>query len=259
VRAVAIERLGFKSLSLVDHLGRLAVFVGEILLCSLRPPLRLRRLSHEIFDVGILSLAIVCFSGGLVGAVLALQGYNTLSQFGVSGQLGAVVGHSLIRELGPVLTALLVIGRAGSAMAAGIAAMVQTEQLDGLRMMSVDPVDFVIKPKALAMLIAMPLLSALFVCFAIFGGYLVGVELLGVDGGSYLTSLESSINFEDHVAQSLVKSLVFGAIAAFIATYRGYTSEPTAAGVSAATTSTVVIASVSVLIFDYVITALWGV
>ena len=135
--------------------------------------------------------------------------------------------------------------------------MVTTEQLDGLRMMSVDPIDYVVTPKALAMLLVMPLLSALFICFALAGGYLVGVNLLGVDGGNYITSLESSINFRDHVAQSLVKSLVFGALTGFIATYRGYTSEPTAAGVSAATTNTVVIASVCILIFDYVITALW--
>jgi len=128
-----------------------------------------------------------------------------------------------------------------------------------LRMMSIDPIDFVVTPKALAMLIAMPMLNALFICFALFGGYLVGVALLGVDAGTYVTSLEDAIDFQSDVAGTLLKSGVFGALVGFIATYRGYISEPTSAGVSAATTGTVVIASVSVLLFDYIITALWGV
>jgi phospholipid/cholesterol/gamma-HCH transport system permease protein len=164
-----------------------------------------------------------------------------------------------VRELGPVLTALLVTGRAGSAMAAEIASMVTTEQLDGLRMMSVDPIDFVVKPKALAMLIAMPMLNALFIVLALFGGYLVGVKLLGVDGGTYVSSMEGAINLEDDIAGTLLKSVIFGALVGMIATYRGYTSEPTSAGVSASTTGTVVTGSVAILLFDYVITALWGV
>jgi phospholipid/cholesterol/gamma-HCH transport system permease protein len=170
-----------------------------------------------------------------------------------------VVGLSLVRELGPVLTALLVTGRAGSAKAAEIASMVRTEQLDGLRMMSIDPMDFVVAPRALAMLLAMPLLSALFIVLAFFGGYVVGVQLLGLDGGTYLTGLENSIDYSEDVAGSLLKAVVFGGLVGLIATYRGFISEPTAAGVSAATTGTVVVSSVSILIFDYVITALWGV
>ena len=142
---------------------------------------------------------------------------------------------------------------------AEISAMVATEQLDGLRMMSIDPLDFIVAPKSLAMIIAMPLLSALFIVLGLFGGYVAGVIMLGVDGGSYLTSLESAIEFSNDVLGSLVKALVFGVLVALIATYRGYTAEPHSAGVSAATTSTVVIASVSTLIFDYFITALWGV
>jgi phospholipid/cholesterol/gamma-HCH transport system permease protein len=245
--------------ALVMHLGRLAAFVARIGLHALRPPWRLRRLVDEVYDVGVLSLAIVCLSGVTVGAVLGLQGYTTLARFGAEGSLGAVVGLSLVRELGPVLTALLVTGRAGSAMAAEIASMVTTEQLDGLRMMSIDPVDFIVTPKAIAMLVAMPMLNALFIVFALFGGYLVGVKLLGVDGGTYVSSMESSINFVDDVAGTLLKSVIFGALVGLIATYRGYVSEPTSAGVSAATTGTVVIGSVAVLLFDYVITALWGV
>ena len=255
----AIQDLGLRTVSLIAHLGRLAGFVLQIAQNTVRPPWRVRRLVDEVYDTGVLSLAIVCLSGLTVGAVLGLQGYVTLSRFGAEGSLGAVVGLSLVRELAPVLTALLVTGRAGSAMAAEIASMVTTEQLDGLRMMSVDPIDFVVKPKALAMLIAMPMLNALFIVFALFGGYLVGVKLLGVDGGTYVSSMENAINFEDDIAGTLLKSVVFGALVGMIATYRGYTSEPTSAGVSAATTGTVVTGSVAILLFDYVITALWGV
>jgi phospholipid/cholesterol/gamma-HCH transport system permease protein len=258
MRSPAIERLGFTSLALVENLGSLAVFVGHILRCMLLPPYRVRRFVNEVFDVGVLSLSIVCLSGFAVGAVLGLQGYDTLVRFGAEANVGAMVGLSLVKELGPVLTALLVIGRAGSATAAEIASMVTTEQLDGLRMMSVDPMDFVVTPKALALVVVMPLLNALFIVFALAGGFLVGVVLLGLHGGTYFSSLESSIEFADDILPSFSKSLVFGGLVGFIATYRGYTSEPTSAGVSAATTGTVVTASVCVLLFDYVITALWG-
>jgi phospholipid/cholesterol/gamma-HCH transport system permease protein len=206
----------------------------------------------------VLSLVIVCISGVAVGAVLGLQGHNTLVRFGAAGQLGAVVGLSLIRELGPVLTSLLVAGRAGSAMAAEIASMKVTEQLDGLRMMSVDPLDFVVAPKATAMILSMPLLATLFTLFGIFGGYLVGVVLLGGDAGSYIATLQDAVRFTDDVVGGFLKAGVFGVLVALIATYRGFTAQPTSAGVSAAATSTVVIASVATLVSDYFITALWG-
>jgi phospholipid/cholesterol/gamma-HCH transport system permease protein len=210
-------------------------------------------------NLGWASLLIICLCGTAVGAVLGLQGYNTLIRFGAANSLGAVVGLSLIRELAPVLTALLTTGRAGSATTAEIGTMVVTEQLDGLRMMAIDPVHYVITPKALAMIAVMPLLSALFTVFGIFGGYLVGVRLMGLDAGVYMNSLQDAVDFENDVAGSLVKALVFGILVGLIATYRGYTTAPTSAGVSSATTSTVVIASVSILVFDYFITALWGV
>ena len=259
MRAASIQALGLRSLGFAVELGRMAVFVMSVVRALLLPRYRLRRIVNEVFDAGVLSLAIICLSGLTVGAVLGLQGYYNLARFGAEGSLGAVVGLSLVRELGPVLTALLFTGRAASAMAAEIASMVTTGQLDGLRMMSIDPIDFVVSPKALAMLLAMPLLNGLFVVFAVLGGYLIGVSYLGLDGGQYLTSLENAVDFENDIAVSLLKSVVFGGLVAIIATYRGYTSEPTAAGVSAATTSTVVVASLCVLIFDYVITALWGV
>ncbi len=254
-----IRELGFFVLRVVADLGRMGVFCAEIVRAALTPPMRLRSLIEEIYKLGVLSLIIICVCGLAVGMVLGLQGYNTLVTFGATQSLGAVVGLSLVRELGPVLTALLATGRAGSATAAEIGTMVATEQLDGLRMMSIDPIDVVVTPKAVAMVLVMPLLSALFIVCGIGGGYLVGVHLLGVDGGSYLSSLESSVDWRNDVAGSLVKALVFGVLVGWIATYRGYSSAPTSAGVSAATTATVVVASVSILIFDYFITALWGV
>ena len=254
-----VQALGFRTLMLVVHLGRLGLFVGRLGRASLVGPSRIRRFIAEVFDVGVLSLPIVCLSGATVGAVLGFQSYVALARFGAESAVGAVIGISLIREFGPVLTALLVTGRAGSAMAAEIASMVQTGQLDGLRMMSIDPMHFVVMPKAWGMLFATPLLSALFIVFAIAGGYGVAVNLLGLDSGTYLSSLEDAVDFHDDVLQSITKALVFGTLMATIATYRGYTSEPTSAGVSAATTGTVVVASVAVLLFDYALTSLWGV
>ena len=186
----------------------------------------------------------------------ALLHPNALSP--LRADLGNVVALTLITELGPVLTALLVAGRGGSAMAGEIGSMVATEQIDGLRMMSMDPLDFIIAPKLTAMIFVMPLLSALFCVFGLMGGYVAGVALLGVDGGSYISGMQESIDFTDEVAMSVVKSLIFGAIVGLIACYRGYHAERNVEGVSRATTSAVVAASVSVLIADYFVTALWG-
>jgi len=254
-----VATLGAAAVERISGVGAMTRFAGQIVLALLRPPLRGRKLVSEMFDTGVLSLAIICTSGLAVGMVLGLQGYHTLVRFGSESELGAVVGLVLIRELGPVLTGLLVTGRAGSAATAEIGAMVATEQIDGLRLMSVDPIHFVIMPKALALMLVMPLLSALFITLSIFGGYLVGVSLLGLDGGVYLSSLEASVIFRSDVVGSLLKSWIFGMLVGLVATYRGYTCAPNAAGVSRATTSTVVTASVSILLFDYVITALWGV
>jgi phospholipid/cholesterol/gamma-HCH transport system permease protein len=254
-----VAEIGFKSLQFIQQLGRMAVFAGAILRAVVTPPVRVALYVRELHKLGVLSLLIICVSGLTVGMVLGLQGYHTLVRFGAAQSLGALVGLSLIRELGPVLTALLVTGRAGSATTAEIGAMVATEQLDGLRMLSIDPVHLVATPKALAMVSVMPLLTSLFIACGIFGGYLVGVGLMGLDPGSYMMSPRANVDYTNDVACSLFKSIVFGLLVALIATYRGYTSEPTSEGVSSSTTATVVIASVSVLMFDYVITALWGI
>ena len=255
----AIRDLGWAAVRFVADLGSLARFAAQIGRAAFAPPVRVRLFVDELFKLGVLSLVIICVCGLAVGMVLSLQGYNTLVRFGAEQSLGAVVGLSLIRELGPVLTALLATGRAGSATTAEIGTMVATEQLDALRMMSVDPIDLVATPRALAMTAVMPLLSALFIVCGLFGGYLVGVGLMGVDAGSYMSSLEAAVDFHDDVLGSLLKALIFGVLVGLIATYRGHTTAPTSAGVGAATTSTVVVASVSILIFDYFITALWGV
>jgi len=254
-----IQDLGWAVVRFIVDLGALTIFTLQVVRATLLPPWRLRLFLDELYKLGVLSLVIICVCGLAVGMVLGLQGYNTLVRFGAAESLGAVVGLSLVRELGPVLTALLATGRAGSATAAEIGTMVATEQLDGLRMMSVDPIDLVVQPKALAMIAVMPLLSALFIVCGLAGGYLVGVGLMGLDGGNYLASLQSAVDFRDDVLGSLLKALIFGVLIGLIATYRGYHAAPTSAGVSAATTSTVVVASVSILIFDYFVTALWGV
>lgn len=253
-----VREIGFHSLTVLAQLGRMLLFALAIVRATAVPPYRIRRYLEEIYNLGVLSLIIVCVSGLAVGMVLGLQGYNTLVRFGAEGSLGAVVGLSLIRELGPVLTALLVTGRAGSATAAEIASMVTTEQLDGLRMMSIDPIDIVVSPKAAAMVIVMPMLCALFILCGIAGAFFVGVDLMGLDPGTFVSSLASSIRFHDDILGSMLKALIFGCLTGLIATFRGYFSAPTAAGVSAATTSTVVITSVAILICDYFVTALWG-
>ena len=253
-----LGELGAGSLRRVEELGRMVRFGQDILAATSRPPFRWRSFMAAVYDSGVLSVALVCASGLTVGFVLGLQLYNTLIRFGAEDSLGTAVGLSLIRELGPVLTGLLVTGRAGSAITAVIGAMRTGRQLDGLRMMAVDPIHFVVMPRAMALFFVMPILSALFVLLGIFGAYLIGVELLGLDGGTYLASLEAAVEFDSDVLQSLVKSLVFGLLLGLIATWRGYSCERHSSGVSRATTSTVVTASISILLADYLLTALWS-
>jgi phospholipid/cholesterol/gamma-HCH transport system permease protein len=255
--ADGIARLGASSLAALESLGRVAQFGGAALRATPRASRRGRRLVDEIYATGVLSLSIITVSGAAVGMVLGLNGYHTLIRYGAEENLGAIVAITLVRELGPVLTALLLAGRAGSAAAGEIGSMVATEQIDGLRMMAIDPLDFVIWPKLTAFLVATPLLSAMFIACGLCGGYLAGVGILGVDAGSYLAGIEASIAFADEIAMSQCKALAFGLLVGLIATYHGYTAAPHVAGVSRATTASVVAASVSVLISDYVITALW--
>jgi phospholipid/cholesterol/gamma-HCH transport system permease protein len=254
----AIERLGESTNSLILELGRIAAFGGATIVGWTRPSFWLMpRLVREIYDTGVLSLPIICLSGFTVGMVLGLQLFLVLAVFGAETSEGGVVGLVLVRELGPVLTGLLVAGRAGSAMAAEIAVMNATEQLDGMRTMAMDPVRFVVGPKSLAMILCMPLLNSLFICFAFGGAWVIAVRLLGLDQGVFFSNLEQQVNWEKDVVGTNIKALVFGALVALIATYRGFTSGRSAAEVSRATTATVVTASVWILLADFVVTSLW--
>jgi len=210
---------------------------------------------REIYFAGVLSLIIIIVSGLFVGMVLGLQGYNTLSRFGSTNALGAMVALALLRELGPVLAALLFASRAGSAITAEIGLMNATEQLDAMRVMAVNPVARVVAPRFWAGVISMPVLAALFNVMGIFGGYFVGVILIGLDSGTFWSQMQSSVDLHSDVINGLIKSLVFGAAVTWIAVFEGYYAVPTAAGVSAATTRTVVTSALTILALDFILTA----
>jgi phospholipid/cholesterol/gamma-HCH transport system permease protein len=237
-------------------LGRSTLFLMRIVAGLPSLVLRPSLVIQQMYAVGVLSLIIIIVSGTFVGMVLGLQGYNTLRNFGAAESLGVIVALSLLRELGPVVTGLLFAGRAGSAMAAEIGLMRATEQLSAMEMMAVDPVRRVVAPRFLAGLLSMPLLAAIFTALGIYGGYLVGVELLGVDAGAYWGQIQSAATFEDDVLNGIIKSLVFGVVVSWIAVYQGYHSLPNSEGVSRATTSTVVVSSLAILGIDFVLTGL---
>jgi phospholipid/cholesterol/gamma-HCH transport system permease protein len=252
----ALQSLGRWGLRRFERLGRGHIFVMWALLSLPSLFLKPRLIVRELFSVGVLSFFIVLVSGLFVGMVMALQGYVTLVDFGAEESLGLVVAIPLIRELGPVITALLFAGRAGSALAAEIGLMKATEQLSGMEMMAVDPYKYVIAPRFLAGFLVMPLLSAIFIVVGIGGGYFVGVGLLGVDAGAFWSQIQATIEFDYDIVNSLIKSLVFGLAATWIAVFEGYDCVPTSEGVSRATTRAVVNASLAVLGLDFILTAL---
>jgi phospholipid/cholesterol/gamma-HCH transport system permease protein len=211
---------------------------------------------REIYFAGVLSLVIIMVSGLFVGVVLALQGYDTLVRYGSSEVLGVLVALSLVRELGPVVAALLFASRAGSAITAEIGLMKATEQMAAMEMMAVDPIARVVAPRFWAGVISMPLLAALFSAMGIFGGYLVGVRMIGVDEGSFWSQMQAAVDFRQDVLNGIIKSVVFGIAIAWIAVFEGYDAAPTAEGVSRATTRTVVTSSLAVLGLDVILTAL---
>jgi phospholipid/cholesterol/gamma-HCH transport system permease protein len=203
-----------------------------------------------------MSLVIILVSGLFVGMVLGLQGYDTLVRYGSAEALGVLVSLSLVRELGPVVAGLLFASRAGSAITAEIGLMKATEQLSAMEMMAVDPIARVVAPRFWAGVISMPLLAALFSAMGVFGGYLVGVRLIGVDEGSFWSQMQAAVDFREDVLNGVIKSLVFGVAVTWIAVYEGYDAPPTAEGVSGATTRTVVTSSLAILALDFVLTAL---
>lgn len=251
-----LAQLGRSVIGTLERLGRANLLLVAILRGISSVIAQPRTLLTQIYSIGVLSVLIVGVSGAFVGMVLGLQGFYTLSQFGAEQSLGVIVAASLVRELGPVVAALLFAGRAGSALTAEIGLMKATEQLSGLEMMAVDPVKRVIAPRFLAGLISMPLLASLFSALGVLGGYFVGVGLLGVDEGAFWTQMQAKIDLHEDVFNGGIKSLVFGLVCIWIALFQGYDATPTSEGVSRATTRTVVHSSLAVLGLDFILTAL---
>ena len=251
-----LARLGQGAFGVLERLGRGHLLLWHILAGLPELVRRPRLLLVQLYSVGVLSVLIVAVSGNFVGMVLGLQGYYILSQFGAEQTLGVMVAASLVRELGPVVTALLFAGRAGSALTAEIGLMKATEQLSGLEMMAVNPVRRVLTPRFLAGFISMPLLGALFSALGVLGGYFVGVGLLGVDDGPFWSQMQAKIDLHEDVFNGVIKSVVFGLVCTWIALFQGYDATPTSEGVSRATTRTVVHSSLAVLGLDFILTAL---
>lgn len=251
-----LRRLGHATLKTLQKLGRANLFLMHVATGLPDILWRVRLLLAQMYSVGVLSVLLVSVSGLFVGMVLGLQGFNVLSDFGAEQTLGVMVAASLVRELGPVITALLFSGRAGSALTAEIALMKATEQLSGMEMMAVDPIKRIVAPRFFAGALSMPLLAGLFTAIGVMGGYFVGVGLLGVDQGAFWSQMQAKIDFRDDVLNGLIKSAVFGAIVTWIAVFEGYDSVPTAEGISRATTRSVVYSAFAVLGWDFVLTAL---
>jgi phospholipid/cholesterol/gamma-HCH transport system permease protein len=252
----ALARLGQFTISAVTRLGLAARFLVAILVQSGMTFCRVPLLVRDLFFTGFLSLVIIAVSGAFVGLVLGLQGYDTLQRFGSETALGGVVALSLLRELGPVVAALLFASRAGSAMAAEIGLMKATEQLEAMDVMAINPIARVIAPKFWAGVIAMPLLAALFSAVGILGGWFIGVVVIGVDHGTFWSQMQNAVDFETDVLNGVIKSAVFGVIVTWIALFQGWGCLPTAEGVSRAITKTVVFAALAVLAADFILTAL---
>jgi phospholipid/cholesterol/gamma-HCH transport system permease protein len=252
----SLARLGAWWLGIFERLGRGFMFLLQVFAglpgLLLRPGLLVR----EVYSVGVLSLVIILVSGFFVGMVLGLQFFITLSRFGAESALSVTVDLTLLRELGPVVTALLFAGRAGSALTAEIGLMKTTEQLSGMEMMAVDPIRRVIAPRFLAGFIAMPLLAVLFSVVGVLAAYFVGVGLLGVDSGPFWEQMQSSVDWREDAVNGIIKSVVFGFVVTWIAVFEGYDTVPTSEGVGRATTRTVVHGSLAVLGLDFILTSL---
>jgi phospholipid/cholesterol/gamma-HCH transport system permease protein len=243
----------------IDSIAKLGYF-ARLFVLTLRQSgpafARLRLTIAQIHFIGNYSLIIIVVSGLFVGFVLGLQGYNTLQRYGSEQALGLLVALSLVRELGPVVTALLFAGRAGTSITAEIGLMKAGEQLTAMEMMAVSPVARVLAPRFWAGVVSMPLLAAMFSAVGIFGGYVVGVVMIGVDEGAFWSQMQNGVDWMDDVGNGVIKSIVFGIAVTFIAVFEGFDSQPTPEGVSRATTRTVVSSSLAVLALDFILTAL---
>ena len=251
----SLQRLGSRGLTWLELLGR----AGRIWWLALMgwpdwrngPALLIR----QIYFVGVYSLVIIVVSGLFIGMVLALQGYTVLVRFGADQALGQLVSLALLRELGPVVAALLFAGRAGSALTAEIGLMKATEQLASMEMIGVDPLKRVLRPRLWAGMISMPILATIFNVVAIAGAVAVGVEWLGVDGGSFWANMQAAVQFREDILNGLIMAVVFGAVVTWIAVFQGYDAAPTSEGISTATTRTVVYSSLAILGMDFLLTA----
>ena len=250
-----LAALGRRTLKFLQRAGRSGLFLLRVLrgipAILLRPWLILQ----QIYSVGVLTIIIVLVAGAFVGMVLGLQGYNVLVRFNSEASLGTFVGLTLVRELGPVVTALLFAGRAGSALTAELGLMKATEQFPALEMMAVDPFKRILAPRLVAGFLSMPLLAGIFSAVGIMGGYVIGVDLLGVDAGTFWSQMQSSVDFHEDLMTGFWKSVAFGFVATWIALFEGYDSVPTSEGVGRATTRSVVHASLAVLGLNFILTA----
>ena len=236
------------------RVGSVAVFLGRILAQVLPAFAKPRLIVQQVYNAGARSLVIIMLSGLFVGMVLGLQGFDLLQRFGSEDALGVAAALGLLKELGPVVTALLFAGRAGTSLTSEIGLMKATDQLTAMQMMAVDPVRHVVAPRFIGGFIAMPLLNAIFCGIGLFGAQLIGVSLMGVDAGAFWSQTQNAVELND-VYEGIIKSFAFGTACSLIAVYEGYHAAPTAEGVGLATTRTVVTSSVLVLLVDYMLTA----
>jgi len=249
-----IREWGAYTLFVLRSLGQMGVFLARVITCGLTPPLKVAWIVRQIWFIGFQSTLVIFLTGAFTGMVLGLQGFYTLNRFGSAALLGPMVALSLIRELGPVLSALMVTGRAGSAMTAEIGIMRSSEQIDAIELMGLNPHRYLVVPRLLAGVIALPLLTSIFDVVGILGGYLMGVKLLSLGRGTYFGEMVNHIDMED-ILVGIYKSLFFGLIITWVCSYKGYHAGSGAEGVSKATTQAVVLSSVLVLFWDYIVTS----
>lgn len=250
-----VQYVGAWTLNLIEEMGQMVLFLMRAIAWFFRPPFRLGQIIKQLHFIGYKSTFVVVLTAVFTGMVLALQGYYSLRKFGSEALLGSAVALSMIRELGPVLASLMVTARAGSAMTAEIGIMRITEQIDALDTMAINPLQYLISPKIIAGIVAVPLLVGIFDIVGIWGGYLVGVQLLGVSAGSYWSSIESAVEWGD-VWGGFIKSVSFGLIISWISCYKGYLTKMSSEGLGRATTESVVLCSVLILIWDYFLTSI---
>jgi phospholipid/cholesterol/gamma-HCH transport system permease protein len=252
----SFQQLGATTISFFSRLGKASLFFLSVIASCGSMFLRPFLLVKQLYAVGVQTLIIIVVAGLFVGMVMALQSYYALVDFGAEDSVGVMVALSLMRELGPVVTALLFAGRAGSALTAEIGLMKATEQLSGMEMMAVDPMQRVVAPRFLAGVISMPLLATIFSAVGVFGAYLVAVELLGLDAGAFWSQSQNKVDLYMDLYNGAIKSVVFGFVVSWIAVFEGYDCVPTSEGLGQATTRTVVISSLAILFLDFILTAL---